>query len=148
MTVTIRSLNASDYEAWYPLWQGYLTYYEAEIADDVTRISFDRIASDDGGIEGFCAVNDDGKMLGFVTYLFHPVTWAVEPRCYLEDLFTNDAARGKGVGRALIGAVNEVATKEGADQVYWMTQEFNYAGRTLYDKVADKTPFIKYMQKI
>ena len=32
----------------------------------------------------------------------------------------------------------------GADQVYWLTQEFNYAGRMLYDRVGEKSPFIRY----
>ena len=148
MGIRIRPLEADDYEAWYPLWQGYLTFYKSQVADDVTRINFDRIVAEDGGMDGFCAIDADGEMLGFVTYLFHPFTWSLSPRCYLGDLFTTKQARGKGVGRTLIEAVNKAAKKEGADQVYWMTQEFNYAGRTLYDKVAEKTPFIKYMQKI
>ncbi len=148
MPYYVRPLSSTDYEAWYPLWQGYLRYYKTEISDEVSNISFNRIAAEDGGIEGFCAIDDDGEMLGFVTYLFHPVTWAADPRCYLEDLFTSEKSRGKGVGRTLIAAVKEAAETEGADQVYWLTQEFNYAGRTLYDKVAKRTPFIKYMQKI
>ena len=53
-----------------------------------------------------------------------------------------------GVGRALINAVYEAAEEEGAEQVYWLTQEFNYAGRILYDKVADRTAFMKYVHKL
>ena len=86
----------------------------------------------------------DGQVLGIVHYLFHPVTWAVGPRCYLEDLFTAEEARGKGVGRALIEAVHAEADRRGADQVYWLTAEDNATARALYDKVATRTPFIKY----
>jgi hypothetical protein len=32
----------------------------------------------------------------------------------------------------------------GADEVYWLTQEFNATARRLYDQVAKATPFIKY----
>ena len=42
-----------------------------------------------------------GELLGLTHYLFHRSTTAIEPTCYLQDLFTNAAARGKGVGRAL-----------------------------------------------
>ena len=54
-------------------------------------------------------------------------------------------ARGKGVGKALIKAVYEKADEVGASQVYWLTQDFNKAGRRLYDKIATLTPFIKYV---
>ena len=64
-------------------------------------------------MDGFCAIDEDGEMLGFVTYLFHPFTWSLSPRCYLGDLFTTKQARGKGVGRTLIEAVNKAAKKEG-----------------------------------
>ena len=37
----------------------------------------------------------------------------IEPNCYLQDLFTSAAARGKGVGRALINGVYEQAKLAG-----------------------------------
>ena len=61
-----------------------------------------------------------------------------------EKLATAQAARGCGVGRSLIEAVYAAADARGADQVYWLTQEFNATARRLYDQVATATPFIKY----
>lgn len=144
MSVTVRPFEVNDFDAWYSLWQGYLTFYKSAVADDITRHTFERILNPEGDIFGFVAVNGDGKMLGFVTYLFHPFSWSKQPRCYLGDLFTAPESRGNGIGKTLIEAVYDAAKEEGAGQVYWMTQEFNYLGRTLYDKVADKTDFIKY----
>ena len=40
----------------------------------------------------------------------------------------------------------ELADRLGAGNVYWMTQEFNATARLLYDRVATKTPFIKYQR--
>ncbi len=148
MAVAIRPLEQTDYDAWYPLWQGYLTFYESEVADDVTRHTFDRICDPDGDIHGFGAVNESGELIGFVTYLFHPFSWSKQQRCYLGDLFTSPDARGGGIGRTLIEAVYDAAREAGAGQVYWLTQEFNYPGRMLYDKVADKTDFIKYSKNL
>ena len=34
----------------------------------------------------------------------------------------------------------------GCSSTYWLTQDFNEAGRRLYDKVAKLTPFIKYQR--
>ena len=55
-----------------------------------------------------------GELLGLTHYLFHRTTTAIEPTCYLQDLFTSEAARGKGVGRALIKGVYEQAKLAGS----------------------------------
>lgn len=144
MTYTIRPLTHTDRAQWNNLWQGYLTFYESAVPEEVTDLTWQRILDPEAPIQAFCAAQPDGKLLGFVHYLFHPVTWAAGPRCYLEDLFTSIDARGQGVGRALIEAVYEAADQRGADQVYWLTQEFNTTARKLYDQVAKVTPFIKY----
>jgi GNAT superfamily N-acetyltransferase len=144
MTFAIRPLAAADRSAWDPLWQGYLRFYESDVSANVTELTWQRILDPEAPIHAFCAAAPDGKLLGIVHYLFHPVTWAAGPRCYLEDLFTTPEARGKGVGRALIEAVYAAADQRGADQVYWLTQNFNATARRLYDQVAKATPFIKY----
>lgn len=144
MTITIRPLAAADREQWLALWQGYLAFYESSVPDNVTDLTWSRILDPEAPIHGLCADDDAGRLLGIVHYLFHPVTWAAGPRCYLEDLFTSPDARGRGAGRALIEAVYAAADARGADQVYWLTQEFNATARRLYDRVARATPFIKY----
>jgi GNAT superfamily N-acetyltransferase len=144
MTFMIRPLEPADRHQWDILWRGYLEFYESVVPDHVTDLTWHRLLDPEAPILGFCAAEPDGKLLGIVHYLFHPVTWAAGPRCYLEDLFTHADARGKGVGRALIEAVYAAADQRGADQVYWLTQEFNATARKLYDRVAKATPFIKY----
>lgn len=144
MSLTIRKLTAADRPRWEKLWQGYLAFYESDVPADVTDLTWTRILDPEAPILGLCAATPEYELLGIVHYLFHPVTWAVGPRCYLEDLFTAPEARGQGVGRALIEAVYAAADARGADQVYWLTQEFNATARRLYDQVARATPFIKY----
>ena len=117
MEIAIRPLIEADKSEWLVMWQGYLTYYKAKIEGEVTENTWSRILDTEFGIHGLCAVNETGKLLGFVHYLYHPVTWSSEPRCYLEDLFTSKEARGGGVGRALIKAVYDAADEHGADQV-------------------------------
>jgi len=144
MPLSIRPLVAADHDQWRTLWRGYLDFYESDVPDDVTALAWSRILDPEAPIHGLCAVDEAGRLLGIVHYLFHPVTWAAGPRCYLEDLFTAKEARGRGAGRALIEAVYAAADARGADQVYWLTQEFNTTARRLYDQVAKATPFIKY----
>ncbi|MFI4959676.1 MAG: GNAT family N-acetyltransferase, partial [Lysobacterales bacterium] len=76
--------------------------------------------------------------------LFHRSTIQLAPSCYMQDLFTLEAARGRGVGRALIGAVYEYAEKAGSPRVYWQTHETNATAMQLYDQVADKSGFVVY----
>lgn len=142
--IRIRELSEADREAWLPLWQGYLTFYGTSVSQAVTDETWRRLLDPDHTITGLLACDAAGRPVGMVHYLFHPVTWSVGDRCYLEDLFVSEDARGTGAGRALILAVKEKAVEAGADQLYWLTQDFNEAARALYDKVADKTPFIKY----
>ena len=85
-----------------------------------------------------------GQLLGLTHYLFHRSTTAIEPTCYLQDLFTTEAARGKGVGRALINGVYRQAKLAGSPRVYWQTHETNLTARRLYDKVAEQSGFIVY----
>ena len=109
MSISIRPLRAGDREQWLHLWRGYLTFYESEVPAEVTDLTWSRILDPEAPIHGLCAVDEGGRLLGIVHYLFHPVTWAAGPRCYLEDLFTAAEARGRGAGRALIEAVYAAA---------------------------------------
>ncbi|HEV7694489.1 MAG TPA: GNAT family N-acetyltransferase [Hyphomonadaceae bacterium] len=143
MSFVIRTFREDDRAQWDVLWRGYLEFYETSIPDEVSEIIWRHLLDPEEAILGFCA-DDGGKLLGIVHYLFHPVTWAAGPRCYLEDLFTTAEARGRGVGRALIEAVYKAADEQGADQVYWLTRTNNATARRLYDRLAKATDFIKY----
>jgi GNAT superfamily N-acetyltransferase len=83
-----------------------------------------------------------------VHYLFHRSTILAGPTCYLQDLFTSEAARGRGAGRALIEAVYAKAHAAGASRVYWHTHETNRTARDLYGKVADDTGFVVYRKMV
>jgi len=143
MPLAIRTLRPDDRSQWDVLWRGYLDFYKTDSPAHVTDETWRRLIDPAEPILGFCA-EEDQRLLGIVHYLFHPVTWSITPRCYLEDLFTAPEARGKGVGRALIESVYAAADANGADQVYWLTQTGNATARRLYDRVATATDFIKY----
>ena len=144
MTLTIRALTAADEAEWRVLWTGYLDYYETSVPEEVYVSSFARMLSGkDDEFHGMVA-ELDGKLVGLVHYLFHRHGWKIENVCYLQDLYTDPTVRGKSIGRALIEATYKAADEAGAPTVYWLTQDFNEAGRRLYDRVGQLTPFIKY----
>ncbi|MGP8033055.1 MAG: N-acetyltransferase family protein [Steroidobacteraceae bacterium] len=139
----IRPLRPADRPRWEPLWQGYLRFYRQHLPAAVTDGAFVRLTDPRSALQGLVAERD-GALLGFVHYQFHPSTWALRDSCYLEDLYVDPAARGSGVGRALIRAVYAQADRAQAATVYWLTQEFNTDGRALYDTLARRTSFIRY----
>jgi GNAT superfamily N-acetyltransferase len=91
---------------------------------------------------------ESGRLLGLAHYIFHRSTIQIAPTCYLQDLFTIDAARGRGVGRALIDAVCREARAAGSSRVYWQTHETNVVAMSLYDKVAEKSGFLVYRKAL
>jgi GNAT superfamily N-acetyltransferase len=77
-----------------------------------------------------------GEVVGLAHFHLQHVTFALEPRVYLEDLFVAPAARRRGVGRALIEAVYAAADEAGCPEVYWKAKISNARARSLYDRVA------------
>jgi len=142
--IIIRPIRAEDRPAWSALWCAYLDFYETQLPSEVYDTTFARLLSDDPHEFNGLLAEIDGRPVGLVHYLFHRHGWRIENTCYLQDLYAQPDARGKGVGRALIQAVYDAADAAGAPSVYWMTQEFNHTARQLYDRIGVVTPFVKY----
>lgn len=146
ITFHIRSARPADFEQWLPLWEGYNSFYKRTVPAEVTRTTWTRFFDAYEPMHAVVA-EQDGRLLGFVHYLFHRNTAMLAPTCYLQDLFTAAELRGQGVGRALIEAVYERAQAAGSPRVYWMTQEDNSTARRLYDQVAERSGFIQYRRQ-
>jgi GNAT superfamily N-acetyltransferase len=147
LTYVIRPIRPADRPRWAPLWKGYQVFYRIDLPAEVTELTWRRFFD---GLEPVHAlVAEDGEaLIGIVHYLFHRSTWMVGPNCYLQDLFTAEAARGRGVAGALIEAVCQTAAAAGASRVYWNTHETNDVARSLYDKVATRSGFIQYRREL
>ena len=141
---TVRALRGEDFDGWRVLWAAYLAFYRAELHDETSRATFERVCAGDEGMFGLLAVDDAGVGVGLAHCVVHASTWSPQPTCYLEDLFVAPAARGGEVGRALLRAVKEAATARGAGGVYWHTQQYNGRARSLYDQVGRPTSFVVY----
>jgi len=145
MTVRIRPLAEKDKSAWLRLFKGYIEFYKATIADEIIEATWRRMLAGEPDFHvGLVAAGDDDRPIGIAHILFHRSTWSLTQYCYLEDLFVEPTLRAKGVGRALIDAVYAEADARNCTRTYWMTQEFNYRARGLYDQVATKSPFVQY----
>ena len=146
-TLIVRPVVAADFPQWAPLWAGYNTFYKRVLPDAITQVTWQRFLDPAEPMHALVA-EESGRLLGLTHYLFHRATAFNEMNCYLSDLFTNEAARGKGVGRALINAVYDKAREAGSPRVYWQTHETNLTAQSLYNKVAERSGFSVYRQQI
>ena len=149
--LVVRPIARADAEVWKPLWAGYNAFYgrsgETALADAITQMTWSRFFDGYEPVHALVA-ELDGALVGLAHYLFHRSTTQVGPNCYLQDLFTAPAARGHGVGGALIEAVCERARAADAPRVYWQTHETNSTAMRLYDRVAERSGFLVYRKLI
>jgi GNAT superfamily N-acetyltransferase len=145
--LSVRPVTPQDYDEWLPLWDGYNAFYgragATALSPDITAMTWARFFDAYEPVYGLVA-ECGGRLLGLTHYLFHRSTTAIAPVCYLQDLFTTESARGKGVGRALINGVYQRARLAGSPRVYWQTHQTNLTAMQLYDKVAEHSGFVVY----
>ena len=143
----IRPIQNTDYTPWLMLWNGYNKFYgrsgPTALPEVVTATLWERLFTPDEPVFGLVA-EAEGRVCGIAHYLFHRSTSAIADSCYLQDLFTAEGMRGRGVGRALIEGVRSAAEARGITRLYWHTHETNVTAQKLYDSLAKKTGFIVY----
>ncbi len=143
--IIIRKPVAADFEQWKKCWQEYLAFYEATLEDDMINLAWKRMNSgDEHEFIAIGAFSADHKMVGLIHYLYHRHGWKRMNVCYLQDLFVLQSHRRLNIATKLIESLYQQARDYGAEQVYWLTQDFNHGARKLYDEVATQTSFIKY----
>ena len=140
-------VTPDDKSGWLPLWQAYLEFYSHPLTDEMTDLTFSRFL-DDAEAMYMMVAHDEGRVVGFATFVLHRSTWAEGSYCYLEDLYVDAAMRGKGVARGLIAAVGAAGKEKGAERLYWVTEAGNTTAQALYDKVANRTDFIQFRRDL
>lgn len=149
--VRVRPIAGTDFDAWKTLWDGYNAFYgrhgATALPDAVTQATWARFFDAAEPVHALVA-EDEGRLLGLAHYLFHRSTTQIALSCYLQDLFTVEAARGRGVGRALIEAVADAARAAKAGRLYWQTHETNQVAMRLYDQVGERSGFVVYRKAL
>jgi GNAT superfamily N-acetyltransferase len=149
--ILVRDVQRGDFAAWKPLWDGYNAFYgrtgSTALPAETTNLTWSRFFDGYEPIYAMVAERSN-ELVGLVHYLFHRSSTGLCSNCYLQDLFTVEAARGQGIGRALIEEVYRRAAQAGSGRVYWQTHETNTTAMKLYDRVAEKSGFIIYRKDL
>ena len=138
----VTPLAPADRAAWERLFRGYIAFYERDEPQGMYDTAWAAFM-EGTRLHALGARAEGGALVGITHFFVHPSTSGPDV-CYLQDLYTDAAARGRGAGRALIGAVAEWARAQGCGRLYWLTQASNTVARALYDKVAVNRGFIRY----
>lgn len=143
--IRVEPIAAEQLDALLPLIAAYQRFYGVEDVDDArNRFFFARFLapSDDGMLLG---ARRDGELLGYACLYWHFTSLVPAETVLMNDLYVVEAARGQGIGRALIEASAAIAKERGAHQLQWVTAPDNRTARRLYDSTdAASEPSIEY----
>jgi GNAT superfamily N-acetyltransferase len=143
----IRAARERDLRALMPLLRGYCDFYGADPPDaGLEEMARALIAAPDD--EGFLLVAEDDELGGVVGFSACGWKWSslrAARIVVLEDLFVAERARGRGHADALIRATADVARRQGAPAVTWLTAPDNRRAQGVYDRVGGRpAAFIEY----
>jgi GNAT superfamily N-acetyltransferase len=77
----------------------------------------------------------DSRPAGFAFFFYSYSTWRGRPGLYLEDLFVLPELRGKGIGKALLQRLAEIALRENLYGIRWMILEWNEPALKFYESL-------------
>ena len=143
MDLLLRDLEEADKPRWLELWAGYLKFYEQELSQEQTELTWQRLLHAKDGLHAIVA-ESAGDLVGLAHYYWTPSTWQENKDLYLEDLFVSPTVRGNGVGRTLIQALVDICLKAGGSKVHWQTHRSNKAAIALYEKLAQQSEFLVF----
>ncbi len=139
----VRALEASDEPRWRELFRGYREFYRLEESDAVVSRVWGWLRDPAHESQGLVAEAGNAVVaIAHFRRFSRPSTGTVG--IWLDDLFTVPEARGRGVARALISGLQEIAGTDGHSVVRWITAEDNHQAQALYDQVATRTHWVTY----
>ncbi len=145
MALDVEPVTGEQFELLLPMIAAYQGFYEAnDICEDRNRSFFRRFVSpsDDGMLIGAWR---DGRPVGYACLYWHFSSTKAVETVLMNDLYVEEAERGRGVGRTLIEAAADVARERGCPVLEWSTAPDNEVAQRLYDSTgAERSTWIEY----
>jgi ribosomal protein S18 acetylase RimI-like enzyme len=139
----VRPAAAGDEADFLAMWQDFIEGGPEPCAPDAAAHVWRSVVDGDNPLQCLIA-EQGGRPVGFAVYVAHPYTWSPRSVCYLLDLYVRPQERRHGHGRALMDALAAIGRQQGWLRIYWMTQEDNTRARAFYDKIARRSPLVRY----
>ncbi|TWG91191.1 L-amino acid N-acyltransferase YncA [Nocardioides sp. J9] len=111
-----------------------LAEYEREPdAVETTEEDLHRWVFGDDPVASVLVAESAGEVVGMALWFRTFSTWTGTPGLYLEDLFVDPAARGSGLGKALLAALARIAVHRGYRRVEWAVLDWNTPSIEFYE---------------
>ena len=79
-----------------------------------------------------------GEPMGFALFFHNFSTFLAQPGIYLEDLYVLPEQRGRGVGRALLERLAQLAVDRGCGRLEWAVLDWNVDAIKFYERLGAK----------
>jgi GNAT superfamily N-acetyltransferase len=133
--VTIRPAERSDCQTICDLIYGLAIYEKLADKAVATPGDIERDLFGPNPVIRVLIAEDEGEAIGFALFFRSYSTFLGRPGIYLEDLYVREEHRGRGIGKALLGAVAEIAIAEGAGRFEWSVLDWNEPAIGFYKKM-------------
>jgi GNAT superfamily N-acetyltransferase len=77
----------------------------------------------------------NGRSAGYALFFGFYSTWEGRPGLFLEDLFVRQDFRGKGIGKALLASVANIAQREKCYGIRWEVLDWNQPAIDFYKRL-------------
>ena len=81
---------------------------------------------------------DGGTPVGFALFFHNFSTFLAKPGIYLEDLFVVPEQRGRGIGRALLQRLAQIAVERECGRLEWAVLDWNHDAIGFYERLGAK----------
>lgn len=147
MSIEVRRVRSEDRAAWERLFLAYGEFYETAFDAAVVEGVWSWLEQPDHDIRGFVAV-EGGRIIGFAHLRRLLDTFRAGPGWFLDDLYIEPDARGRGAAAALIDAVAAWGAEHGGGTLRWITAADNTTAQRLYDRVATRSTWVTYEREL
>jgi GNAT superfamily N-acetyltransferase len=142
--VEVRTARADEVEELLPLMRAYCDFYESSPSDEGLRTMLSTLIDEPAQGAVFIA-RDGGKAVGVATLDWKWSSLKGARMGYLEDLFVDPAARGKGIADALIEICADRCRELGMPAMQWATAPDNHRAQEVYNRTgADSELLLEY----
>ncbi len=98
----------------------------------VRDTTWERLIDEDVPLFGYLVYVDEAKPVGFLHYALHPISGAIEPAAYMQDLFVLPKYRRRGFARLLLDALVKAGQAGQWDRILWLVEQDNEGAQKLY----------------